>query len=187
MSALAVDPAVAGLSVACGALLFAMAAVHKLRDPQEFAAIFAAYRVLPFTPGPVVAALVPLLEALVCVGLLLNGSRRAAAGVGAGLLVLYAGAIAVNLLRGRRDLTCGCGAPGDGRPIAGWLVWRNLALAAFLSVSLLPVFARQLVLTDAVTITFGTVACALVYLCLDTLLGRPAVRSGHSRDVAGGG
>jgi Methylamine utilisation protein MauE len=169
---LIIDPAVAILVVACTVLLFAVAALHKLRDLRRFAEIFAAYGLLPLPLGRVVSRAVPLLEAAVAVGLLFDGSRLAAAFVGMVLLLAYAGAIAVNLHRGRRDLACGCGGPDDRRPIAGWMLWRNIGIAVLLAAVVLPWSPRSLVATDAVTIGFGTATCTLVYLCLDRLLGR---------------
>lgn len=167
-----IDPAIAILVVACTVLLFAVAALHKLRDLRRFAEIFAAYGLLPLPLARLVSRAVPLLEAAVAVGLLFDGSRMAAAFVGIVLLLAYAGAIAVNLLRGRRDLACGCGGPDDRRPIAGWMLWRNIGIAVLLAAVMLPWSPRSLVVTDAVTIGFGTATCALVYLCLDRLLGR---------------
>jgi hypothetical protein len=172
--ALTLDPAIARLVVACTALLFAAAALHKLQDPRRFAEIFAAYGLLPLAFGRRASRAVPLLEAAVAGGLLFDGSRTAAACVGIGLLLGYAGAIAVNLRRGRRDLACGCGGPDDRRPIANWMVWRNIGIAVLLAAALLPWSRRPLVLTDGVTIGFGTATGALLYLCLDRLLGGSA-------------
>jgi Methylamine utilisation protein MauE len=166
------DPAIACLIIGCTALLFGAAAVHKLRDLRRFDEIFAAYGLLSFVARLRLSRLVPILETLTAAGLLFSASRSAAAGVGIVLLVVYAAAITINLLRGRRDLACGCGGPDDRRPIAAWMVWRNLGIAALLGILMLPWSSRSLALTDVVTIGFGTITCALVYLCLDTLLGR---------------
>jgi hypothetical protein len=171
-AALTLDPAIARLVVACTALLFAAAALHKLRAPRQFEEIFAAYGLLPLAFGRLASRAVPLLEAAVAGGLLFDGSRTAATCVGSGLLLGYAGAIAVNLRRGRRDLACGCAGPDDRRPIASWMVWRNIGIAVLLAAALLPWSRRPLVPTDGVTIGFGTATGALLYLCLDRLLGR---------------
>ena len=171
---MSLDPAIAALIIACTALLFGTAAVHKLRDLRRFDEIFAAYGLFPFAARLRLSRAVPLLEALVAVGLPFDGSHVAAAGVGMGLLLAYAGAISVNLLRGRRDLACGCGGPDDRRPIAAWMVWRNLGIGVLLAALLLPWSPRPLVPTDVVTIGFGTAGAALIYLCLDRLLGRTA-------------
>jgi hypothetical protein len=178
---MSIDPAIAALIVACMALLFAVAATHKLRDLRRFDDIFAAYGLLPLATRLHLSRAVPLLEALVAGGLLLDVSRSAAACVGIVLLLAYAGAITVNLLRGRRELACGCGGPDDRRPIAPWMVWRNILCALLLFPVMLPWSPRPLELIDRVTIGFGTAACALVYLCLDRLLGRTGRLSAELR------
>jgi hypothetical protein len=166
-----VDPAVAAIVGACSALLFGGAAVHKLRDIRRFDEIFAGYGLLIVPASPGAARLVPVLELLVACGLLFAVSRPFAALGGVLLLWVYAGAISVNLLRGRRDLACGCGGPYDRRPIASWMVWRNVTVSLALLALVLPLGARSLELTDAVTIAFGSVTAVLLYLCTDGLLG----------------
>ncbi|MBV8307023.1 MAG: methylamine utilization protein MauE, partial [Gammaproteobacteria bacterium] len=42
-----IDPAVGALLAGAFALLFASAALHKLLDPQHFAAAFSAYELVP--------------------------------------------------------------------------------------------------------------------------------------------
>ena len=125
-----IDPAIGTLLSGAFALLFASAAFHKARHFAHFAAVFRAYRLVP--PALPLAALVPMLELSVAAGLLLPVARPAAAVTGAALLLLYATAIGVNLRRGRHDLSCGCGGPDERRPIAAWMVVRNLLLAALL-------------------------------------------------------
>ena len=178
-----IDPAVSALLAGGFALLFLSAALHKLLDLGRFAAAFRAYRAVP--PGLAgVALLVPLLELLIAATLLVTRSRPGAAAAGAALLLAYAMAIAINLARGRRDLDCGCGGPRERRPIGAWMVWRNLALAALLGALLLPPAQRPLATTDALTIGAGTMVAALLYMCLDVLLGRampyvPRARGGE--------
>jgi hypothetical protein len=167
------DPAIGVLLIACFALLFASAALHKLRDLPHFTEVLRAYRVLP--EGAVrLAPLVPLAELAVAVGLFAPAARFGAGLAGAALLGGYAAAIAVNLGRGRRDLACGCGGPDDARPIAPWMVARNLMLALLLAVTLLSWTKRPLLPTDALTVGGGAVVATLLYVCLDRLLGRVA-------------
>ncbi|MNC29727.1 Methylamine utilization protein MauE [compost metagenome] len=44
------------------------------------------------------------------------------------LLLLYSLAITINLLRGKRDLSCGCGGLVGNHKLSWWLVFRNLVL-----------------------------------------------------------
>lgn len=166
-----IDPAIGALLAGAFALLFAGAALHKLRSPQRFAELFRAYRLLPEPLGRLWWA-VPLLELATAAGLLAGASRAGACAAGAALLLGYAGAMAVNLRRGRRDLSCGCGAPGERRAIAEWMVWRNVILAALLAALRLPWGARAMTVADALTIGAGTAVASLLYISVDQLLGR---------------
>ncbi|HXY97418.1 MAG TPA: MauE/DoxX family redox-associated membrane protein, partial [Steroidobacteraceae bacterium] len=167
------DPAVGVLLLACLALLFASAALHKLRDLPAFTEVLRAYRVLP-AAAVRLAPLVPLAELLVAAGLTVSATRSGAGLGGAALLTAYAAAIAVNLRRGRRDLACGCGGPDDARPIAPWMVARNLMLALLLAITLVPWKTRPLSPVDALTVGGGVVIATLLYVSLDQLLGRAA-------------
>ena len=173
-----IDPAVAYLIVASAGLLFLVSALHKLRDLRRFAEVFAAYGVFPGALARRLAPVVPALELVVAVGLLFDNSRALALGVGVALLLTYGTAIAVNLARGRLDLDCGCAGPNDRRPVAAWMVWRNIGIAILLAAVLVPWSDRPVELTDGVTVGFGTACCALVYLCLDRLLA-PVRRITH--------
>src|SRR5438309_1938327 len=107
-----IDPAIGALLAGAFALLFIGAALQKLRSPERFAELFRAYRVVPDGVARL-SWLVPVLELTTGAGLLAGGSRAGACAVGAALLLSYAAAMAINLQRGRRDLACGCGAPGE--------------------------------------------------------------------------
>ena len=170
------DPALGNLLAAAFALLFASAAIHKLRDLAGFADAFAAYELLPAGAARL-AWVLPLLELAIAAGMLPGDTRAAAGAAGSALLLLYAAAIGVNLQRGRRDLACGCGGPLGRRPIAAWMVWRNVALAALLAALLLPRSARPLEIADTLTVGAGTAVVALLYMSLDRLLGRVATRA----------
>jgi hypothetical protein len=175
-----IDPAIGALLAGAFALLFVSAALHKLRSLQRFAEVFRAYRLLPGVIARL-SWLVPALELTVGVGLLARRSRAGASAAGAALLVAYAVAIAINLQRGRRDLACGCGGPHERRPIAAWMVWRNLLLAGLLGAILLPWSARPMAAADALTIGAGTAVAALLYMSLDELLARVTSRIALSR------
>jgi len=173
-----IDPGVAWLIIACAGLLFLVAALHKLRDLRRFREVFAAYQLMPAAAGRLLAPVVPALELAVAVGLLFDDLRRLALWIGVALMLAYGAGIVINLARGRRDLDCGCAGPNDRRPIAAWMVWRNVGIAILLSTVLLPWSDRPFVLTDGVTVGFGTACCALIYLCLDRLLA-PVRRITH--------
>jgi len=153
------------------AVLFASAALHKLRDLARFDEVFSAYGMMPAFSRLRTSRVVPLLEMAVAAGIASNFTRPYAAALAIILLSAYAAAIAVNLRRGRRDLACGCGGPDERRPIAAWMVWRNILIALVAATALAPWTDRSLTMTDGVTIAFGLLTVALIYLCTDQLFG----------------
>jgi uncharacterized membrane protein len=169
---MAVDPDVGVLIVAALALLLGVAGWHKLRRIGEFEGVLAAYRVLPAPLVAPAARLVPVLELALAAGMLVPATRAAAAAGSALLLLGYAGGIALNLLRGRRDLDCGCAGPNDRRPIAPWMVARNVLLAAAAATAAAPWSARPVDVTDFITIAGGMAVLILLYLAADRLLGQ---------------
>ncbi len=175
------DPALGWMLVSALALLLAHAAVGKWRHHGEFAAVLANYRLFPAAIVRVLAWVVPALESVLVVGLLLPPARAGAAVVGAALMLAYAGAIAVNLRRGRLDLDCGCAGPAERRPIAPWMLARNVLLAAALGLLALPWSGRELTATDLLTVGGGLTVTALLYLAVDRLLGEVAPRSAALR------
>lgn len=160
------------------ALLFAQAALQKWRSLSHFEAVVSAYRLSSGAVTAMLKWLVPSIESGVAVALLFSTSRSLGVIVGAAVLVLYAGGIALNLKRGRVDLDCGCAGARDRRPIAPWMVVRNVVMA----VCLLPLgvawSTRTLDAIDWLSIGGALVIIGLLYLTLDRLFGQvmPAVR-----------
>jgi len=177
------DPAAGYLLDLGGALLFAAAAAHKLGDLPAFTEAFVAFRVLPDAWARRAARLVPCVELATALALALTpasasaATRRAAALAASGLLLAYASAIALNLVRGRRELDCGCGRRRDRRPIASWMVWRNVMIAAALGAAALPWTARPLGPADVLTVAGGLTVAALLYAAVDRLCGEIAPRA----------
>ncbi|HEY5264703.1 MAG TPA: MauE/DoxX family redox-associated membrane protein [Steroidobacteraceae bacterium] len=171
------DPAFGYLIIIGIALLFAGAGAHKVRDFARFTEVFAAYRMLPDASARRIAWLIPALEFGVAISLVFHSGRRVAVPTAIALLIAYAAGIGLNLLRGRRDLDCGCGGPRDRRPIAAWMVWRNLSLAVVLGLAALPWSPRPLDSTDFLTIMGGLIAGAALYAAVDRLLGDVAPKA----------
>lgn len=162
------DPVFGAVLSGAFSLLFASAALHKWRDVRRFGEVFAAYGLVPAALAPL-SVLVPALESATALGLLIGPLRRSACAAAMLLLASYAAAVAINLRRGRRDLACGCGGPYDPRPIAGYMVWRNVALIVLLGASLAPWTARPLQPVDWASIVFGIAAASVIYVCVDRL------------------
>jgi hypothetical protein len=158
-----VDPLPATVIAFCLAVLFASAAGAKLLDIGRFRDVLAGYRVLPPRIVPVFAWLVPTLEALLALGWLAQPGLTVAAS-SAALLSIYAAAIAVNLLRGRTDISCGCSFGNTDR-VSWWLVARNslIALAA-LGPGVPTQAGRALQATDYLVAGAATLAAIVLYL-----------------------
>jgi len=175
---LTVDPVVSWIAALAVALLFAAAALHKLRDWSRFSGIVGDYRLLPSAlviPG---AALIVLLE-VATVALLLAPALRPVGGLLAGtLLVVYALGIAINLQRGRTTLDCGCVSAAHRRRIDRSMVVRNLLLAASMLLVVVPSTARGVTPLDLLTIAGVTTVVVLLYLTTDTLAAVAPQRSG---------
>ena len=103
-------------------------------------------------------------------GLLVRPLAASAALAAAALLVVYAGAMLVNLWRGRRDIDCGCAGPARRQPLGAGLVARNGVLVAAALAAALPGTARSLTWLDASTIAFASGALALLYVAVEGLL-----------------
>ncbi|MEM7412378.1 MAG: MauE/DoxX family redox-associated membrane protein [Myxococcota bacterium] len=156
------DPVLTTLARLGLALLFVSAARHKWRDRVRFQGILADYRLLPDALVPAAALALPALEVALAVGLGLPATGAAAAVVALGVLLVYSLAIAVNLARGRRDIDCGCGGPGQ--TLHPWLLVRNGALGLVCLAAWLPAASRPLSAFDAATVGLGLAALALLWL-----------------------
>ncbi len=109
-------------------LVLGNALVGKLRAPCRFMGIVGDYRIFPRVfSGPAVGIVI-VGEAVASLGLWWPSLRPIAAGAGATLLLVYAAAIAVNLLRGRDGIDCGCSFGSTTESLSWALVARNLVL-----------------------------------------------------------
>ena len=151
-------------------LLFLSAAWHKFRD-VTFVHVLADYQLLPTFAVAPVARLLPFFEVVLGVLLIMGLARPATALVAAATLATYALAMAVNLLRSRRFISCGCGLRGSGEQLSWALVVRNGVLVMLVLLLALPDAARVLNWVDVVTLVVGLPAASTLYLATQQLLG----------------
>jgi hypothetical protein len=147
------------------AALLLPAAVQKVRAPVEFAATLGDYRLLPASWSRPAARLLAGVEALLGIAWLSGAGRGGVALATAALLLVYAAAIAANLLRGRVHIDCGCGfgrPAAGGHPLSWWQVVRNVALAALALLGSLPQLTRELGAYDWLTLVLAVVGCTLL-------------------------
>jgi hypothetical protein len=172
-----IDPVIELTFRAGLALLFGGAAWHKTSDPVRFGATLRAYGLLPLWLASLVARLLPLVEAVIAIGFLHPLTRRAAAFAAISILVLYTAAIAANLLRGRREIDCGCFASSARAPLSGWLLARNAILIATAVALVMPLRARTLTWIDVMTTLMALVTLSLLWAATQKLIQTaPALR-----------
>lgn len=160
-------------------LVFLGAAAGKLRHLSILPGVVANYRLLPPVLVPPVAYLLPAVEVMVGAALLAGAGSPAAEICAVSLLLMFASAMSVNLLRGRRHVDCGCFQGALRQPLRWPLVGRNGVMAVLLGAAAGPVAA------DPWTRFNGLMAGLALFLavqCLNALwaigpaMPRPAVR-----------
>lgn len=181
LGAFLADPAAAGIVVGVVALVLLGAAWHKLSEPHAFLSALAAYRVVPLPLLDPLAKAIPWAEVVIAGGLLVPFSRLGALYAAAALFALYGTAIALNLLRGRSYIDCGCG--GAAHPLSWGLVVRNAVLAVAALAVTSPTAERAFDWLDAVTLVAGVLAFYGAYLMADELL-RQASRMARAERAA---
>ncbi len=183
---LAIDVVIARACGTAVALILLIGAIDKLRDRELFEAIVENYRVLPAgAASRWFALLLPATE-IAAAGLLLWPPLRAAGALGAvGLLALFSFAIAANLVRGRRDVDCGCGGASGRQTLSWWLVARNAVLALLAVIGAGEGAARATAWLDAFTAVAGTLALLALYVFFNQI-GANAPRLLSLRRPAGG-
>ena len=148
------------------ALLFLLAAVHKLTRLEEFQAAVRDYRIIPSGLVPVLARLFPIVEVCLVVGWLFAFQIQVVAYVSAGLLATYGLAMGINLGRGRVHIGCGCGFGGalqQEQHLSVSLVLRNFGLAFTALLATLPGPQRGLGVGEHVMVVCAVVVGALLY------------------------
>ena len=110
------------------AIVFVTAALPKLMHRDEFHGVLRNFRLLPEgITGPVALAL-PIVELAVAVMLLVPSFAPQAAMIAGALFAVFGVAIAINILRGRSHIDCGCMRNGMRQELSWLLVGRNLVL-----------------------------------------------------------
>lgn len=160
---MSVDPAVALFLRLLLAGIFALAAFSKLRQREVFEGIVADYRILPAALVAPFARVLPFVELAAAALVLVPATVAAGAVLAALLLAAFAAAMAVNILRGRTDIDCGCFLGALPRRIGWPLVVRNLLLVLGSLALLLPVAPRALVWLDAVSVAGALVVVGASY------------------------
>lgn len=149
------------------AIIFAGAAISKLRNRGEFHGIVRNFRLLPESVDGIFAATLPWAELAIAGLLLIGGGVTAYSGAAAAaLLLVFASAIAINIARGRREIDCGCYRDGPRQGLSWFLVARNFVLAsAALFVASQPTMPGLFSLAHVALATAAAAVSVVLYLC----------------------
>jgi len=168
------DPVIMYASVASMAVLLCIGGLDKLRHFELFEAAVAGYRLLPEALLRPFAGVFVAAELVAAPLLVVPASRGYGSVLALAVLAVATLGIVINLLRGRRDVDCGCS--GLGRPSAGlswWLVGRN-AMLALLALTAGGAWwtetARELAWVDSLTFFGATLSLLGLYFAANQLI-----------------
>jgi uncharacterized membrane protein YphA (DoxX/SURF4 family) len=113
------------------ALVFLISAIGKFQDMPSFISITLDYQVLPILWARRFAIALPWLEISIALLLIFGLGTQVAAGMSIMLLLSFVIAVGLNLLRGRKNLDCGCQGGRRQQKISSRLLLRNACLLLF--------------------------------------------------------
>lgn len=171
-----IDPVIHYLLVCLLALVFLQGGAAKLTARDEFQGVVTSYRLLPSAMVPAFAALLPFAELAAGIGVVLPATRHFGAALAIALLLMFALAMAINLARGRTEIDCGCFKSGFRQTISGWLVGRNLLLAAGAALLWLPAGGRATGGFDVFLVIAASLMLFLGYYSVGVLTRKPVTR-----------
>lgn len=138
--------------------LFGVALRGKLTNWSDFVAVVARYPLVPYALAGLVAIVVAGLEAACIVLILYPPLAPVGAAMAMGLLLAFAGAMTIAMLRGNREMDCGCNLGGSRQHISWLLIVRNLVLAALILPALAMSNAPSTLLDWMDGVGFGLIA-----------------------------
>jgi putative oxidoreductase len=110
-------------------LVFLTSSLPKLAAPGDFRRALRNYQLLPLGLVGPVARWLPRVELALALALLVGIATPLTSALTAAALVLFSGAVAINLARGRK-IECGCFSGSSPREITWRLVVQDVVLAA---------------------------------------------------------
>jgi hypothetical protein len=146
----------------CVGLVFMLAAVQKAMHWRILPGVVANYRMLPRWMVSPASALLPPVEMILSILLLSALLRPWPVLAAMALLALFAGAMAINITRGRDQIDCGCGETFLRQTLNWTLVARNFVLAALL----LPSLPMSAPISMSLALSSAAAGIGLFLLCL---------------------
>ncbi|WP_322053138.1 MauE/DoxX family redox-associated membrane protein [Paraburkholderia bannensis] len=181
-----IDPVLATGMQAGTAVVVLLGAFAKWRGLAVFCRALGGYGLLPDLLIAPVAVAIPAAETLGATALLFPVTRIIGAAVLVALLLAFAVALALNIVRGHTDIDCGCSGFGASQASAprgiGWPhVARALLLAALVATAFIESSARQIVWFDYLTLFFAVLLIVCALFIVDALIAN-APRLSHLRN-----
>ncbi len=164
------DPVIIWIAALALGAIFAASAIMKFADLNEFRGAVENYRIVPEVSEPLLTFAIPAAELFGAIAMLIPATRAYGAATLLTLIAIFTAAIAINLLRGRLYIDCGCFGPALRQKISWRLAARNGALAILAIVAAMPEFARPLEALDIATIALGAITSVFVYAAANVLL-----------------
>jgi uncharacterized membrane protein YphA (DoxX/SURF4 family) len=146
------NPIIESIALTIIAFIFLAGSVRKLADLGSFEQAIASYELTNDAITWSLSRLIPILELSAGSILLIPTMRETGALIAIGLLVFVTAAVVINLLRGRTELSCGCGGFEEDQPISWNLVLRNLTLIGLVGLAFLGKTETAFSWLDLVTI-----------------------------------
>jgi uncharacterized membrane protein YphA (DoxX/SURF4 family) len=110
------------------AIMFVMSGSAKLTNLRSFVATAVTFELLPHSAARLFGYLLPFVEIALGLFLLLNIYRTVLLGFAVVVLLTFSLGIALNLIRGRTDISCGCfGSLRESR-LTWFMVIRNILM-----------------------------------------------------------
>ncbi|MNC26929.1 Methylamine utilization protein MauE [compost metagenome] len=114
------------------AVMFLTSFLEKIRNYNLHLFILKDYKIIPHKLVNLFGALDVIAQILIALSFILGVWIYAGYVTSSILLFTYAIAISINLLRGRNNISCGCGGLVGNHQISWWLVFRNLLIVSML-------------------------------------------------------
>ncbi len=184
-----IDPMLQHTAALALALVFGSGAFGKLSAWDEFEGVVQNFRVLPRALVPVVAKVLPPVEVLLALAVLVPPTRAIAGWGMAILLVVFAAAIGLNVVRGRVNIDCGCFRSSLKQNLSWWLVLRNALLVVLAVACAAATGPRDLAVVEWFFVLTGATVLFLVYLSVGyvTLRRPPTFEENYRSSLAGRG
>jgi hypothetical protein len=165
-----IDPLIQLTFAGVLSLILVLGAVAKMRDLSAWRGIFSNYGLLPERWTHLAGTLFICAELSGGALLLFPRTMATGATITFGVLLIATGAVIANLLRGRREIQCGCAGLGADQTLSWWLVIRNCALVTLALLALMGNASRQVGLLDGVVAVAAAISLAGLYTTVNQVL-----------------